>query len=162
MCLPVSADPDVVLPGGTFAGTDVRGEETEFPQLLAAYGAVSQRARGHGRRMLSPALEVHSPQITSLWDGWSPTGRAHEDPAVSAAVLECSTHVGGAISVATYAALLATGAFAPAYVAAAVMALAGAVCVALLQGSTGRRCDDSRSSSAVHPFTAARRRDVDP
>jgi hypothetical protein len=40
--------------------------------------------------------------------------------------------------VATYAALLATGAFAAAYVASAVMALVGAVCVALAEG-TGRR-----------------------
>lgn len=59
--------------------------------------------------------------------------------AVSAAVFECSTHVGGASSVATYAALIATDAFAPAYVAAAVMALAGAVSVALLQGGAGVR-----------------------
>jgi MFS family permease len=58
--------------------------------------------------------------------------------AVSAAVFESSTHVGGAISVATYAALLATGSFAMPYAAAAVMALAGAACVALLQGSAGR------------------------
>jgi predicted MFS family arabinose efflux permease len=60
---------------------------------------------------------------------------AHEGAeAVSAAVFESSTHVGGATSVAVYAAVLATGAFAPAYVAAGVMALTGAACVALLQG----------------------------
>jgi DNA-binding transcriptional MerR regulator len=59
VCLPVSGDPDVVLPGGVFAGTDVRGEDARFPQLLAAYGAVSQWARGQARRMLGPALEVH-------------------------------------------------------------------------------------------------------
>jgi len=59
VCLPVSGDPDVVLPGGTLAGTDVHGEDTLFPQLLAAYGAVSQWARTHGRRMLGPALERH-------------------------------------------------------------------------------------------------------
>jgi MFS family permease len=54
--------------------------------------------------------------------------------AVSAAVFESSTHVGGAISVAAYAAVLATGAFGPAYAASAAMALAGAACVAILQG----------------------------
>jgi DNA-binding transcriptional MerR regulator len=59
VCLPVTGEPDVVLSGGTLVATDVRGEDTEFPQLLAAYGAVSQWARAHGRRMLGPALEVH-------------------------------------------------------------------------------------------------------
>ena len=58
ICLPVSGEPDVVLPGGTWAATDVRGSDTEFPQLLAAYGAVSQWARSQGRRLLGPALEV--------------------------------------------------------------------------------------------------------
>ncbi len=58
VCLPVSGDPDVVLPGGTWAATDVRGTDTEFPQLLAAYGAVSQWARTHGCHLLGPALEV--------------------------------------------------------------------------------------------------------
>jgi DNA-binding transcriptional MerR regulator len=58
VCLPVSGDPDIVLPGGTLAATDVRGENTEFPQLLAAYGAVSQWARLQGRQMLGPALEI--------------------------------------------------------------------------------------------------------
>jgi DNA-binding transcriptional MerR regulator len=58
VCLPVSGEPDVVLPGGTLAATDVRGESTVFPQLLAAYGAVSQWARENSRQMLGPALEV--------------------------------------------------------------------------------------------------------
>ena len=57
VCLPVSGEGDVVLPGGTAAVTEVRGEDTHFPQLLAAYGAVSQWARAHHRRMLGPALE---------------------------------------------------------------------------------------------------------
>ena len=57
ICLPVSGEGDVVLPGGTAAVTVVRGEDTHFPQLLAAYGAVSQWARDHRRRMLGPALE---------------------------------------------------------------------------------------------------------
>jgi hypothetical protein len=59
VCLPVSGDPDVVLPAGTLAGTDVRGEDTLFPQLLAAYGAVSQWARNSHRQLLGPALEMH-------------------------------------------------------------------------------------------------------
>jgi DNA-binding transcriptional MerR regulator len=57
VCLPVSGEGDVVLPGGTAAVTEVHGEDTYFPQLLAAYGAVSQWARDHGRRLLGPALE---------------------------------------------------------------------------------------------------------
>jgi DNA-binding transcriptional MerR regulator len=58
VCLPVSGEPDIVLPGGTLAATDVRGENTVFPQLLAAYGAVSQWARDNSRQMLGPALEI--------------------------------------------------------------------------------------------------------
>jgi short-subunit dehydrogenase len=46
-----------VLPGGTAAITEVRGEGTHFPQLLSAYGAVSQWARDHRHRLLGPALE---------------------------------------------------------------------------------------------------------
>ena len=57
VCLPVTGEPDVVLPGGPIAATDVHGEDTVFPQLLAAYGAVSQWARNNNRRMLGPALE---------------------------------------------------------------------------------------------------------
>ena len=50
---------------------------------------------------------------------------------VSAAVLESSLHVGGAVSVAVYAALVAsTGQARPAYVAAAVFAVAGLVAAA--------------------------------
>jgi Major Facilitator Superfamily len=56
---------------------------------------------------------------------------------ISAAVFESSTHVGGAISVATYAAVVSLGTFAAAYVAAALMALAGAACVAHLQRAAG-------------------------
>ena len=52
---------------------------------------------------------------------------------VSAAVFESSTHVGGAVSVALFAGVLATGAFAPAYVVAAVLGLLGAACVLALQ-----------------------------
>jgi DNA-binding transcriptional MerR regulator len=59
VCLPVSGDADVVLPGGECACTEVRGELTRFPELLAAYGAVSQWAREQRRRMLGPALEWH-------------------------------------------------------------------------------------------------------
>ena len=57
VCLPVADEGDVVLPGGTLAVTEVRGEDTHFPQLLAAYGAVSQWARTNRRRMIGPALE---------------------------------------------------------------------------------------------------------
>jgi len=57
VCLPVSGEGDVVLPGGPAAVTEVRGADTQFPQLLAAYGAVSQWAREHQHRMLGPALE---------------------------------------------------------------------------------------------------------
>lgn len=59
VCLPVTGEPDVVLPGGEIAATDVRGEDTQYPQLLAAYGAVSQWARNHDRRLIGPALEWH-------------------------------------------------------------------------------------------------------
>ncbi len=57
VCLPVSGEGDVLLPGGTVARTEVHGRDTEFPQLLAAYGAVSQWARAQQRTMLGPALE---------------------------------------------------------------------------------------------------------
>ena len=59
ICLPVSGEGDVVLPGGPVAVTEVRGEQTHLPQLLAAYGAVSQWARAQGRRLIGPALEWH-------------------------------------------------------------------------------------------------------
>ena len=55
--LPVSGAGDVILPGGAAAVTTVHGEDSHFPQLLAAYGAVSQWARASRRRMLGPALE---------------------------------------------------------------------------------------------------------
>jgi DNA-binding transcriptional MerR regulator len=57
VCLPVSGEPDVLLPGGTVAVTEAHGDDTQFPQLLAAYGAVSQWARQHDRPLLGPALE---------------------------------------------------------------------------------------------------------
>lgn len=68
--------------------------------------------------------------------------------AVSAAVFESSTHIGGAISVAVYAAMLSTGSFAWAYAASAVMALAGAGCVATLQGMTSEIAAGNRASSS--------------
>jgi DNA-binding transcriptional MerR regulator len=69
VCLPVSGAGDVMLLGGTAATTEVHGEGTHFPQLLAAYGAVSQWARSHGRRVLGPALEWHRGQ-EHLEVGW--------------------------------------------------------------------------------------------
>jgi DNA-binding transcriptional MerR regulator len=57
VCLPVTGDPDAMLHGGPYAFTEVRGELTHFPQLLAAYGAVSQWARAAGRTMLGQARE---------------------------------------------------------------------------------------------------------
>ncbi len=62
--------------------------------------------------------------------------------AVSAAVFESSTHVGGAIAVALFAAVLATGSFAPAYVVAALAGLAGATTVWLLTGRAQERLED--------------------
>jgi DNA-binding transcriptional MerR regulator len=55
--LPVDGEGDAVLAGGSFASVDVRGESTAYPQLLAAYGAVSQWARAAGRVMLDQARE---------------------------------------------------------------------------------------------------------
>jgi len=54
--------------------------------------------------------------------------------AVSAAVFESSTHVGGAVSVAAYATVLATAGPAPAYAVAAGLGAAGAGWVGVLQG----------------------------
>jgi hypothetical protein len=53
--------------------------------------------------------------------------------ATSAAVFEASTHVGGAVSVALYAAVLAAGVFAPAYLVAAGFGVLGALAVGALQ-----------------------------
>jgi DNA-binding transcriptional MerR regulator len=75
VCLPVSGDPDIVLPGGTLAATDVWGENTEFPQLLAAYGAVSQWARANSCQLLGPALEFQ--RADHLQVGWLVAG-GHE------------------------------------------------------------------------------------
>jgi hypothetical protein len=73
VCLPVTGEPDVVLPGGTVAVTAAHDDDTHFPQLLAAYGAVSQWAREHDRRMLGPALEWHrGPDHLDV--GWLVTG----------------------------------------------------------------------------------------
>jgi MFS family permease len=68
---------------------------------------------------------------------------------VSAAVFESSTHVGGAVSVALYAAVLSTGAFAPAYAVAAVAGLAGAVAVFLLTGRAQERLQDRAGGLAA-------------
>jgi DNA-binding transcriptional MerR regulator len=57
VCLPVDGDGDAVLAGGPFVWTEVRGEAAGYPQLLAAYGAVSQWARAAGRVMLDQARE---------------------------------------------------------------------------------------------------------
>jgi hypothetical protein len=59
------------------------------------------------------------------------------DRGVASGVIETSTHVGGAVSVACYASVLAAGAdpFLPAYPVAACFGVAGAVTVA----ATGRR-----------------------
>jgi DNA-binding transcriptional MerR regulator len=57
VALPVDGDGDAVLPGGPFASTEVRGAAAAYPQLLAAYGAVSQWARSSGRIMLDQARE---------------------------------------------------------------------------------------------------------
>jgi hypothetical protein len=77
------------------------------------------------------------------------TGAREGSETVSAAVFEASTHVGGAISIATYAALLATDAFALAYVAAAVMALGGAASVLLLQAA--RRAEPLTLGAGTEP-----------
>jgi hypothetical protein len=53
---------------------------------------------------------------------------------VSAAVLESSTHVGGAVAVAAYAAVLSTGGDRSAYLVAALLGVAGAVAVTRWQG----------------------------
>ena len=55
--LPVDGDGDAVLPGGPFVSAEARGAAAAYPQLLAAYGAVSQWARAHGRVMLDQARE---------------------------------------------------------------------------------------------------------
>lgn len=67
--LPVDGDGDAVLPGGPFVRTEVRGEATAYPQMLAAYGAVSQWARSAGRVLLDQAREErHAPD--HLVVGW--------------------------------------------------------------------------------------------
>ncbi len=57
VCLPVDGEPDVILPGGPIATTEVQGDDVGYPQRLAAYGAVSQWARAHRQRLVGPALE---------------------------------------------------------------------------------------------------------
>jgi MFS family permease len=57
--------------------------------------------------------------------------------AVSAAVFEASPHVGGAVSIALYAAVLATAGYAPAYLIAAACGLLGAVLVRRFSGAAG-------------------------
>jgi MFS transporter len=69
--------------------------------------------------------------------------------AVSAAVFESSTHLGGAVSIALYAAVLSLGAFAPAYLVAAACGLLGAIGVGLLQGRATRPEGQGRTSVAV-------------
>lgn len=55
--LPVDGDGDAVLAGGPFVSTEVRGDRAAYPQMLAAYGAVSQWVRSAGRTMLDQARE---------------------------------------------------------------------------------------------------------
>jgi hypothetical protein len=56
--------------------------------------------------------------------------------AVSAAVFEASTHVGGALSIALFAIVLATGTYSGAYVIASAWALVGALAVSRLSSKT--------------------------
>lgn len=58
VCLPVRGDGDAVLPGGRFAATEVSGDAARPPQLLSAYGAVSQWAHERGEVLTGPPLEV--------------------------------------------------------------------------------------------------------
>ena len=59
MCLPVTGDGDLVLRGGTLARTDVRGEDTHYPRILAAYDAVAGWAHQQHRPLLGPPREIY-------------------------------------------------------------------------------------------------------
>ena len=59
VCCPVAGGGDVVLPGGTFAQVDVRGEGTNYPQILSAYDAVASWAHQHQRPLLGPPREIY-------------------------------------------------------------------------------------------------------
>jgi Na+/melibiose symporter-like transporter len=79
--------------------------------------------------LLGIGLSAASTGLTEHTVKKSPAGAE----AVSAAVFEASTHVGGAVSIALYAAVLAVGNYAPAYVVAAACGTIGALGVGLLQ-----------------------------
>ena len=61
VCLPVrEADrADAVLPGGQLLFTEAAGARAGYPQVLAAYGAVSQWAHQHERPLTDPPLMRH-------------------------------------------------------------------------------------------------------
>lgn len=50
---------DAVLPAGELLFTEVTGSHAGYPQVLAAYGAVSQWAHQHDRLLTDPPLMVH-------------------------------------------------------------------------------------------------------
>lgn len=62
---------------------------------------------------------------------------------VAAAVFESSAHVGGAVSVAAYAAAMATGGFVPAYLAGAAFGALGLTGVTTIRPSRGARAQSS-------------------
>lgn len=61
VCLPVrdTERADAVLPGGLLLFTEAEGARAGYPQVLAAYGAVSQWAHQHDRPLTDPPLMVH-------------------------------------------------------------------------------------------------------
>lgn len=71
VCLPIGcdADADAILPGGLLIFTDAQGPDAAYPQVLAAYGAVSEWAHEHGHLLLQPPMMIHlAPEITRV--GW--------------------------------------------------------------------------------------------
>ena len=69
----------MVLPGGTFAQVEVRGRDTDYPQILSAYDAVARWAQQHQRPLVGPPREIYLDQdhfIVGRLVGSAPGGTA--------------------------------------------------------------------------------------
>lgn len=80
VCLPVRGEGDAVLAGGRLACADAVGTDATYPQVLAAYGAVSQWAHELGHRLIDPPLMIHlaGDRVRVGWRVAAPTTVDHD------------------------------------------------------------------------------------